>query len=115
VHSFSGSPDGDSPYSGPTLVKDSLTGINELIAKNENVIVYPNPSKGLFNFNISNYNQGIKNKIEFYNVLGEKVYQFAIDNTQFTISLVGQPSGIYLYRIISENGSLVSSGKLIIQ
>jgi uncharacterized repeat protein (TIGR03803 family) len=114
LFSFNGI-DGSTPSGSLLLAKDTLTGINELIEKKEEVIVYPNPSNGLFNFNISNYNQGIKNKIEIYNVLGEKVYQFAMDSTQFTISLVGQPSGVYMYRITSESGDLVASGKLIIQ
>jgi len=106
---------GETPYGSLLLVKDTLTGINEIAAKNESISVYPNPSKGVFNFSITNYNQETRNNIEVYNVLGEKVSQVAVSNSQFTINLVNEPSGIYLFRIISENGSLVASGKLIVE
>jgi len=81
----------------------SPLGINEL-AYNYFISVYPNPS-----------NHETKNTIEVYNGLGEKVYQSLIDNTPFTLPLNHQASGIYLYRIVSENSNLVASGKLIIQ
>lgn len=95
---------------------DSVFASVQTIANpSESVSVFPNPSNGKFNFDISNYVQGIRNRIEIYNVLGEQVSQIIINNSTFTITLTNEPSGIYLYRIVSDNGNFVATGKLIIQ
>jgi hypothetical protein len=91
------------------------TGINELKATGEGVSVYPNPSKGVYTVAIKNYQLKIKNFVEVYNVLGQQVYSnsLVIPNSGFQIDLTAQPTGIYLYRVISENGELIGTGKLI--
>jgi uncharacterized repeat protein (TIGR03803 family) len=93
----------------------ATAGINS-VKNSVSMKLYPNPSNGQFNLQITNYESGIKN-IEVYNILGEKVYSnpFTIHNSQFTIDLSSQPSGIYLYRVMAEDGSLVGEGKLVIQ
>ncbi|HTA26379.1 MAG TPA: T9SS type A sorting domain-containing protein, partial [Bacteroidia bacterium] len=55
--------------------------------------------------------------VEVYNILGEKVTVATLKQVQGDnlIDLTDQPNGIYLYRVIKEDGSLVGSGKLIIQ
>jgi hypothetical protein len=89
-------------------------GINEVKGESEKVKVYPNPSNGIFTLKLS-VDSG-QSSVEIYNVLGEQVYsQFSIDNSQFTINISNQPSGVYLYRVISEKGSLLGEGKFIIQ
>jgi len=51
-----------------------------------------------------------------YNVLGEKVYsEFNIQNPTFKIDLSNQPNGIYLYRVIKSDGSLIGEGKIVMQ
>ena len=62
-------------------------------------------------------NEKLKMKnIEVFNVLGEKVYsQFTTHHSPFTIDLSGQPDGIYLYRVVAEDGGFIGEGKLIIQ
>jgi hypothetical protein len=103
---------------------DSLMAINEVKLRVEQMKVYPNPSKGIFNLSIRNLELGIKCRLEIYNMLGEKVYSsgFLIPNlstghidSQFLINLTGNPSGIYLYRISDEEGNLISTGKLVIE
>jgi len=91
----------------------SILSINELATSLDVVKLYPNPSTGLFTFESSSTNTGTR--IEIYNILGEKVYNEALRQAQGdnTINLSGQPSGIYLYRILTENGSLIDQGKLI--
>jgi hypothetical protein len=85
------------------------------LPQTSNVILYPNPNNGKFTLSITNYELGITN-IEVYNILGEKVYsQFNIQNPTFNIDLSANPNGIYLYRVISEDGSLIGGGKVIIQ
>lgn len=55
--------------------------------------------------------------VEIYNMLGEKVYssQFAGNNSQLTVDLINQSSGIYLCRVLTKTGALISKGKFIIQ
>jgi hypothetical protein len=76
--------------------------------------VYPNPNQGSFTLNLEN-TMG-NSQIIIYNMLGEKVYsQFTIGNSQFTINLHNQSAGMYFYRVVSESGSLIGDGKLIVQ
>lgn len=79
--------------------------------------VYPNPSSGNFQLKIKNYESEINGIVEVYNILGEQVYSkpFLISNSSFLINLSNQPNGIYLYRVISQDGELIGSGKVIIE
>ncbi len=107
----------------------SEEGVNEVKTNSEEVIVYPNPSNGVFTVAIKNYQSTwpvdrlkIKNLVEVYNMLGEKVLTASLNpseggtsNTIITLPFgEGQGgAGIYLYRVISENGELIGTGKLI--
>lgn len=92
-----------------------VSSINNLPAYKDNILVYPNPGKGIFDFLIGNNESGIKS-IEVYNMLGQQIYsQFNIPNSIFNIDLSSQPSGVYFYRCIDSKGNLAGSGKLIIQ
>jgi hypothetical protein len=55
--------------------------------------------------------------VEIYNILGEKVYAETLLQSQSnnSINLTGQPSGVYFYRVLDEDGGLVGSGKVVIQ
>jgi hypothetical protein len=92
----------------------SPTGIKELSALKE-LIIYPNPSSGIFNFDL----QGITDKtsIEIYNMLGEKVYAESIpqNTSNYPVSLKYEAKGIYLYRIVSQNNQPLATGKLIVE
>jgi hypothetical protein len=102
---------GDSDYYYFT----DVLGVNNIKAQQNNITVYPNPSKGIFTLSITNYELGITN-VEVYNMLGEKVYsQPTVQSSSFIVDLNNQPSGVYLYRVISESGTLVGEGKLVVQ
>jgi trimeric autotransporter adhesin len=92
---------------------DTVTGINELIAKNEELRVFPNPSNGVFNLYLSNVSA--QSKVEVFNYLGENIYQSKINFGNTEINLGGQLNGIYLYRVISQTGALVGEGKVVIE
>jgi hypothetical protein len=88
-------------------------GIDEIQSNSDLVRVYPNPSSGIMSFEL-----GIRNEsttICIYNVLGEKVQSLIVHNSSFIVDLRAQPAGIYLYRITSEKGEFIGSGKLVIQ
>lgn len=92
---------------------NDATGINELIAKNAMVRVYPNPGNGIFTMQLSGING--PSVVEIYNVMGQKVYTGSVNSTHTEMNLSNQSNGIYLYRVITENGELVGEGKIVIQ
>lgn len=76
--------------------------------------VFPNPNSGTFTLSLSNVTE--KCNVEIYNMVGEKVFsQLSIVNYPLSIDLTGQPSGIYLYRVLKEDGGVVGSGKVIVE
>jgi len=100
------------------LVHGSPTSLNSL-NRNYSITVYPNPSNGKFTLAITNYELGITNQkaeMELYNMIGEKVYtnSLNIQHSVFNINLSDQSAGVYMYKILSEKGEYLASGKLII-
>lgn len=91
----------------------SPLGIAQIANKSISVHVYPNPNNGRFTLSLSNVSMACNTEI--YNVLGEKVYTEPLSLTNNTINLSGQPSGVYLYRVITETGNLVGEGKVVVQ
>jgi hypothetical protein len=112
-------------YSPATIVQktftDSLTyycdaltvGIAPVPVALASVDVFPNPSNGIFT--IAKQNIAGKVNMFVYNMLGEKVFEDKLVQLNTQLNLTGQPSGVYLYRIISETGSYITSGKLVIE
>lgn len=90
------------------------TGIPQ-IANKGGFTIYPNPSNG--KFTIESTSDDSKSLVEVYDMLGEKIYTQTLnpnkDNTQ--LDLGSKASGIYLYRVLGENGEQISEGKFIIQ
>ena len=89
-------------------------GILEISSHSE-TFVFPNPNHGSFTLSLSNVNATCN--VEIYNILGKKVYTETLPQSQNNnrINLTGQPSGVYFYRVITQNGKLVGSGKVVIQ
>jgi hypothetical protein len=48
-------------------------------------------------------------------MFGEKIYSSKLHPTTTQIDLSTNADGIYLYRVLTENGDLISSGKMVIQ
>jgi PKD repeat protein len=94
------------------------SGISEL-SENGTIKIYPNPSNGVFTLQANSYQPiAIANShVEIYNILGEKVLTETLRSTQGNnvINLSDQPNGVYLYRAVAENGSLLGQGKLVVQ
>jgi uncharacterized repeat protein (TIGR03803 family) len=73
--------------------------------------VFPNPSNGKIEF----INKDLEvEKVEIYNLFGEKIYAI-ISNSQSILINLDALAGVYLYRVVSENGDVIGLGKLIIQ
>ena len=86
-----------------------IPGINEAAY---NVNVYPNPSTGNIMVSMTGAD---KASFEVYDVLGQQLYSHAITAGINTLNLDTKANGMYLYRIMADNGNLVSQGKLVIQ
>ena len=74
-------------------------GIVENNRYNE-ILVFPNPSKGIINIESENSSQG---QLTIYNCSGQKVCEAIIDKPTYQIDLQNQPDGIYFLSIIYTN------------
>ncbi len=79
-----------------------LTGVTESRNKNElQVEIYPNPSSGIFTFNLKN--KTVKTEICIHDVLGKCVFnKLSAKNSNEEIDLSCQPKGIYFMEIVSD-------------
>lgn len=104
----------------------AIEGIDELTTgEREKVKVFPNPSTGLFTLAFVGAQNFVPATVEIYNVLGEQVLKHILRSTQPAragtggddnrIDLTNQPNGIYFYRVVNNDGSVLGSGKVIIQ
>ena len=98
--------DGKFEYSNSIALNNS--GSNE-----NSIIVFPNPSSGIFVIATQREAKGKQSQIEIHTVFGEKVYlmdngQLSIINSPLSIDLSAQPSGIYLIKITTEEGDTFS-------
>ncbi len=73
------------------------------------VNIYPNPSKG--QFTISGLESGMM--IEIYDYTGRKISSLESSETVLQLDLTGQSNGIYLLRILSKEGTLVTQKKIV--
>ncbi|PCJ86557.1 MAG: hypothetical protein COA57_05980 [Flavobacteriales bacterium] len=99
-----------------TAIVGQAAGMDESF-NNEQILVYPNPSKGIFELKVKNTELRI-NKIEVYNMLGEMISQeFAPviigKNSKLEIDLSAEPKGIYFLKLESDNG--VAYKKLVLE
>jgi uncharacterized repeat protein (TIGR03803 family) len=91
------------------------TGIASITSPLSSVKIIPNPNNGLFQLGIRNYRLGNNTTVKIYNMLGEQVYsQLNVQHATLSIDLSSQSNGVYLYRVLTETGDLISQGKLII-
>lgn len=89
----------------------TVAGINDLIAQEGNITIYPNPSSGKFTIT-SNI---IISAVEIYNLLGERIYSNLKFNKQTSneIDLLDHCNGIYVIKIYS--GTKTYNRKIVVQ
>jgi hypothetical protein len=83
-------------------------------ANNEAVTIYPNPCSRYTNVKINDISNVGNCELDMYNVLGEKVMYVKLTEQVTTLNMGNLPSGIYMYKIIS-NDILLQTGKLAAQ
>jgi trimeric autotransporter adhesin len=109
-------------YNGRMRKFNSPLGIDELRDESGEVQVYPNPTTGIFTIQSSVVSS--QWSVEVYTVMGEKVYSATPSllpqsgggaSFSYNLNISDEPSGVYLYRVIAEDGSLVGEGKLVVE
>lgn len=88
-----------------------ITEIDEQKAKVNTILIYPNPSNGIFTVELKN---NLNASIKILNMLGETICEKKITNLLTTINMNDVPGGIYFYQI-KEDFDIIESGKLIIK
>ncbi len=92
-----------------TYIKDITTGLNDIPRDNQ-FMVYPNPSKGKFTIS----NSADISSIEIYNYLGVKVLATRVKQQILNeIDLSNAPKGIYSVKIY--NGTETFDRKIVVQ
>jgi hypothetical protein len=111
----------------PCSLTDSVfifgpNGVPDISVASPQILVYPNPAKGVINLSISHaelvyspsssvvngvrdYNSASHPIVEIYNMLGEKVKQFNIQNPEFKIDISSLPAGQYMLRAYNKSFS----------
>lgn len=90
---------------------NGIIGIGENV-KDNFIVIYPNPSNGIFNLRLDNLNSD-KRLLEVYNAIGEKVYSTSSTTPQMQIDLSSQSKGMYFIKM--HNGQAIYHKKIIIQ
>ena len=87
-------------HSNAARQQNQTTSINQVSGNSYQVAVYPNPSNGMFNLQISNYENA---SVEVYNAIGQKVLTQALQTNTTQLSLIDFSSGVYQLRVIKNN------------
>jgi hypothetical protein len=97
-----------------TVIVNTCVGIPGINSSISEFLLYPNPNNGIFTLEVKSEEVRTKSALEVYNMLGQQIKTEVLTNKKTAIDLSSQPNGIYLYRLITETGNLVSEGKFII-
>ncbi|MHB8259954.1 MAG: T9SS type A sorting domain-containing protein [Bacteroidia bacterium] len=88
-------------------------GIKQLGMMNDEVKIYPNPSNGLFNLSVSQFDNNKTTSIEIYNTIGECVHRQIITSTNCQIDVADLAEGIYMYSVLV-GGEAIKTNRIII-
>lgn len=91
---------------------EGKTGYGELNSEESTVNVFPNPARGIVQFDFSNLKGPAQ--LEIYNAHGQLSYQSVLLESQTIIDISTFPAGIYFWRMVCE-GETVESGKVLFE
>ncbi|HXB11414.1 MAG TPA: T9SS type A sorting domain-containing protein [Bacteroidia bacterium] len=102
------------PHVGSILYVDdaSVLAVNNIDAPSASINVYPNPTSGVVNFNISPSAGSVAGyNIEVYDITGKKVNTYKVTNNLTTINTDAYSSGLYFYQLYDQSGAQLKVGK----
>lgn len=105
LHYYSTSGAAATYYFDQVQITGIVTGIDEINTAEKNISVYPNPATS--SVTISDSHDLIK-KIEIYNMIGELVSSYMVNNTKYTINTTDLKQGLYFAKIQLKNETIVS-------
>ncbi len=91
-----------------------VASVNNIINSNTPVKLYPDPNDGRFTISVMSGQWSVNSKVEVYDVLGQQVYSKGLSSATSQLS-IEEPAGVYLYRIISDKGDVLSQGRFVIE
>jgi hypothetical protein len=92
-----------------TMVSVCATGINPITVAGNKITIYPNPNNG--EFAISGLVKG--STLELYNDIGSLIKTISVNAETMPLDITGMANGVYLVRIISENGITVMQQRIL--
>jgi hypothetical protein len=97
---------------GVSVTEIQTTGIKQIIGSNVQVSIYPNPNNGTM---MLDYKITSDAKMEITDITGNLVGTYILPTTSTTMQVQNNnlQSGMYLYRIISNN-TVVKQGKIVV-
>jgi uncharacterized repeat protein (TIGR03803 family) len=78
------------------------SGITENNLEND-VIISPNPTSGVFNLKMNQFENLKMKDVEIYNVMGECIHRQIVKSSNFQIDLSAAKSGVYFLQLKTEN------------
>ena len=104
-------------YNAPIRTNTTLNtishslGITSLSNTNNDILIYPNPSSGIFT--VSSLKHKLQN-IKVMNIIGEEILETTTNSQQTTIDLSSYRKGIYFIRITDENKNVINR-KIVVE
>jgi hypothetical protein len=86
-----------------------VSGIQEINGKASAIKIYPDPNNGYFT--VTGVSKG--QIVELYNYIGQQISTLVVDDATVHFNIFDKPSGVYLLRVITKDGQLVSQAKLL--
>jgi uncharacterized repeat protein (TIGR03803 family) len=104
--------DGKCPVGNLTLINRKVGNVAPVTLQ-ISFHIYPNPNNGKFTIQWAEA-QHVAPSLEIYNIYGEIVGAKYLSHQNTQIDMSNQPSGVYFYKVITDNGEFSENGKIII-
>ncbi len=97
-----------------TLIEQVETDI-EVLENGTSIRVFPNPFSDYTTIEVNGLSQG-DYRLEVMDILGRKVRELkSFDNGEWRMDRGDLESGLYLIRVLEENGRILGSGKILVE
>ncbi len=108
---------GQYPMYGHLIEGQNDLGINEMAAAKNEINIYPDPNNGTFQLAAGTAMPAGNNRMEIYNMSGEIVYSSTLCGNLSNLQVdMGSPAkGIYIYRVTSGTGSILGTGRFVVE